>query len=134
MSKFEGKWKLDSSENFDDYMKAIGVSYLVRKMGAAAKPVVTFSHSGDQDQWTVKSESSVKTSEFSFKFDQEFDETTADGRKVKSIMAKDSDTKWTQIQKGEPQSTITRELADPNTMTAIFMAKDVTCKRIYKKV
>jgi len=129
---FEGKWKLESSENFDEYMKALGVSYLVRKMGAAAKPVVTVTNKGDE--WTLKSESSVKTSEFTFSFDKEFDETTADGRKVKSTMARDGETKWTQIQKGEPQSTITRELTDPNTLVTICVAKDISSKRIYKRV
>jgi len=133
MAGFEGKWKLETSENFDEYMKALGVSYLVRKMGAAAKPVMTVSYAGDSDLWTVKSESSVKTSEFTFKFNQEFDETTADGRKVKSSMVKDSDTKWTQVQKGDPPSTITRELTDPNTLVAICVAKDVSSKRVYKR-
>jgi len=134
MSGFEGKWKLDSSENFDEYMKALGVGYLVRKMGAAAKPTMTVTHSGDTDQWTVRSESTVKTSEFSFTFNQEFDETTADGRKVKSTMVKEGDTKWTQVQKGEPQSTITRELTDPNTMVTVCVAKEVSSKRIYKRI
>jgi Lipocalin / cytosolic fatty-acid binding protein family len=53
----------------------------MRKLGASMKPVLTISRNGDL--WKYKSESSVKTTEFDFKFGQEFEETTADGRKVK---------------------------------------------------
>jgi len=131
MSGFVGKWKLETSDNFDEYMKALGVSYLVRKMGASAKPTVVISQAGSK--WTLKSESSVKTVEFTCSFDEEFDETTADGRKVKSTIHADSDKKWTHVQKGDVPSTITRELTDPNTLVMTCVAKDVTSTRVYKR-
>lgn len=31
-SKFVGKWNLVSSENFDDYMKEVGVGLMTRKV------------------------------------------------------------------------------------------------------
>jgi hypothetical protein len=101
MSGFEGRWKLESSENFDEFMKAVGVSYVTRKVGATTKPTVIISAAGDN--WTMRTESSFKNTEISFKFNEEFDEVTADGRKVKSTFTRDSDKKWTQIQKAEIQ-------------------------------
>lgn len=84
MSQFEGKFQLKESNNFEDFMKALGVSYVVRKLGNKSSPVVTISNAGDD--WTFKQESLVKTTEFTCKLDQQFDETTADGRKVLSTM------------------------------------------------
>lgn len=132
MTGFEGKWNVESTVNFDDYMKALGVGMLTRKLGATVKPVVTISR--DADLWKVRAESSVKTTEFQFHFDQEFDEHRADGVKVKSIMTQDSPTKWTQVQKADVPSTLVRELLDDNTMKLTMTAKDVTATRIYKKV
>jgi len=131
MAGFAGKWKLESSENFDEYMKALGVGFMTRKVGATAKPTVVISQSGAQ--WTLRSESAIKTVEFTFGFDEEFEEGTADGRKVKSTVHKDSDTKWTHVQKGEVPSTITRELTDPNTIVMTCEAAGVSSKRVYKR-
>ena len=35
-----GKWQMTESENFDKFMAAVGVSYVVRKLGNASKPLV----------------------------------------------------------------------------------------------
>ena len=53
---------------------------MMRKLGGSAKPVLTISHNGDK--FGIKSETTVKTTEFDFKFGEEFTENTADGRKV----------------------------------------------------
>jgi len=127
---FEGKWKLDSSENFDEYMKALGVSYMLRKMGASAKPSLVISAAGDQV--TIKTES-VKNTEISFKFGVEFDEVTADGRKAKSTISKVSDKKWSHVQNADISSTMDRELVDNDTMIVTCEAKGVISKRIYKR-
>ena len=38
-----GKYQLTESENFDNFMGALGVGYLVRKLGNRSKPLVTLS-------------------------------------------------------------------------------------------
>jgi len=130
MAGFEGKWKVDSTENFDEYLKAIGVNMMMRKMASSAKPPLTITRSGER--WTIKTEG-VKTTEISFSFGEEFDETTADGRKAKSTVTQDSPRKWTQVQKADIPSTVTRELIDDNTMKQICTAKGVTFTRVYKR-
>ncbi|XP_052073931.1 cellular retinoic acid-binding protein 2-like [Mytilus californianus] len=37
-----GKWKLDRSENFDEFLKELGLNVVFRKMAESAKPVVEF--------------------------------------------------------------------------------------------
>ena len=76
-----GKWQLTQSENFDEFMSALGVGYLTRKLGNASKPLVTVSQLGPRE-YEIKQESLVKTSATKFKIDEPFDETTADGRQV----------------------------------------------------
>uniref|UniRef100_A0A8C6HCB0 Cytosolic fatty-acid binding proteins domain-containing protein n=1 Tax=Mus spicilegus TaxID=10103 RepID=A0A8C6HCB0_MUSSI len=78
---FVGTWKLVSSENFDDYMKEVGVGFATRKVAGMAKPNMIISVNGDLV--TIRSESTFKNTEISFKLGVEFDEITADDRKVK---------------------------------------------------
>jgi len=51
------------------------------KLGNSAKPTVFITVEGDT--WTIKSESTFKSSRAEFVLGQEFDETTADDRKMK---------------------------------------------------
>ena len=75
-----GKFQLKTSENFDEFMSKLGVSYMIRKLGNASSPVVTVTE--NENVLTFKQESLVKTSEFSCQLGVPFDETSADGRKV----------------------------------------------------
>merc|ERR1712037_310335 len=84
MAACTGKYKLTHSENFEEFMKALGVGLVTRKLGNKSSPVVTVTE--EAGEFTMKQESLVKTSEIKFKIGQEFDEVTADGRQVKSKM------------------------------------------------
>ena len=59
----------------------VGVGMVMRKMGAAAKPSQEISQDGDS--WVIKTTSTFKNTELNFTPGVEFDETTADGRKMK---------------------------------------------------
>ncbi|XP_060098933.1 myelin P2 protein-like isoform X2 [Heteronotia binoei] len=85
-NKFVGSWKLVSSENFDDYMKELGVGLATRKLGSLARPKVIISMKGDVV--TIRTESAFKNTEITFKLGQEFEETTADNRKTKECIMK----------------------------------------------
>ena len=77
---FKGEWKLDSSENFEELMKELGVGMILRKVGATTKPNVRFEFV--DDQWVMTTTSAIKTHVIKFKLDTEFEEETLDGRKV----------------------------------------------------
>jgi hypothetical protein len=126
---FVGKWKMDSSENFDAYMKAVGVGAIMAKAGSAAKPTVYISIDGDT--WTLKSETTFKNSEIKFKLGQEFDETTVDDRKMKTTITLVGN-KLIQDQKGTIPSTITREV-NGDKMVVTCTAGDVVATRHYTK-
>ena len=73
---------MTESNNFDAFMSALGVSYMVRKLGNASKPLVTITATGP-NAYELKQVSLIKTSQIAFKLDEPFEETTADGRKVR---------------------------------------------------
>lgn len=122
------KYKLSSSENFDDFMKALGVSMMTRKMGATVNPVVELTES--DGVYTLKTTSPFKNSEIKFKLGEEFDEETPDGRKVKSVCTLEGN-KLIQVQKGDKETTIEREYT-PTEMKAVMKVDDIVCTRVYK--
>ncbi|XP_071559248.1 fatty acid binding protein isoform X2 [Temnothorax nylanderi] len=128
-SEFLGKrYKLFSSENFDEFMKALGVGMVTRKMGSTVSPVVELTEK--DGLYTLKTTSPFKNTEIKFKLGEEFDEETADGRKVKSVCTLDGN-KLVQVQKGEKDTTIEREF-NATEMKAIMKVDDIVCTRVYK--
>ncbi|PAA48084.1 hypothetical protein BOX15_Mlig028048g2 [Macrostomum lignano] len=134
MSTFEGKWQMTSSENFDAYMKALGTSFLVRKAAAAATPVQDIRCHGN-GRYTIVTITSIKTIELNFTLDEEFDETTADGRQAKSVVTMATPGKLVHQQRGQPEVIITRQLEpDGQGFVMTLECKGVTCVRRYKRM
>ncbi|GAB6030059.1 DNA-binding proteins Bright/BRCAA1/rbp1 [Chamberlinius hualienensis] len=128
-TEFLGKFKLVSSDKFEDYMKALGVGMVTRKMANTATPVQTITEDGNK--FTIKTETSFKTTVIEFELGKEFDENTADGRKVKTTVTKDGN-KLIQTQKGDKDSVLIREF-NGNEMKMTLKADDVVCTRVYQK-
>lgn len=123
------KHKLDSTENFDEYMKALGVDAVRRLASIIWFPV--FELTCDGDVWTMSNKFLFKSSQVKFKLGEEFDEErTDDGVPVKSVITIEGN-KMTHTMKGEPESTVVLEFSD-SEMIAVATVKEVTCKRTYK--
>ncbi|WP_411026928.1 lipocalin/fatty-acid binding family protein, partial [Salmonella sp. s55044] len=78
-----GKYKLDKHENFEKFMEALGVGFATRKIGATVKNTNEITHSGGKFKLIQKS--TFKNSEIEFELGKEFETTTVDGRKVKTV-------------------------------------------------
>ncbi|XP_006135347.2 fatty acid-binding protein, adipocyte [Pelodiscus sinensis] len=127
---FVGTWKLISSENFEDYMKELGVGFATRKMAGVAKPNVSISINGDVI--TIRTESTFRNTEISFKLAEEFEETTADDRKVKSTVTLENGS-LIQVQKWNgKETTLTRKLVDGKLVVECAM-NTVTSTRVYER-
>merc|ERR1711915_251560 len=130
MSECTGKYKLATSENFEEFMKVLGVGLITRKLGNKASPTVTITKEGDE--YNFKQES-FKTSEFKFKVGEPFEEITADGRKVMSTMTQlapnvmQHDMKGTD---GGKDSVCVREFFK-DKLIAVCSCEDVTTTRVY---
>ncbi|KAJ7994693.1 hypothetical protein DPEC_G00252140 [Dallia pectoralis] len=134
MPDFGGTWKMRSSENFDELLKALGVNAMLRKVAgaAASKPHVEIRQSGEQ--FYIKTSTTVRTTEINFTIGQEFNEETVDGRKCKSLATWETESKMTCRQTlldgNGPRTFWTRELRG-DELVLTFGADDVICTRIY---
>uniref|UniRef100_A0A8C2SB58 Fatty acid binding protein 3 n=1 Tax=Capra hircus TaxID=9925 RepID=A0A8C2SB58_CAPHI len=106
------------------------VGFATRKVAGMAKPTVIISVNGDVVN--IKSESTFKNTEMSFKLGQEFDEVTPDDRKVKSIINLDEGA-LVQVQNWDGKSTtIKRKLVDDKLVLECVM-NGVTATRVYER-
>ncbi|XP_048831575.1 fatty acid-binding protein, brain-like [Brienomyrus brachyistius] len=127
---FCGTWKLVDSQNFDEYMKAIGVGFALRQIGNVTKPTIIISEDGDKV--VLKTQSTFKNNEISFILGEEFEETTPDDRKCKSTVTLEDD-KLVQVQKWDgKETTFVREVKD-GKMIMNLTCNDVNALRIYEK-
>ncbi|KAM6376438.1 fatty acid-binding protein 5 isoform 1-T6 [Alca torda] len=108
-----------------------GVGMAMRKMGSMAKPDVHIIKDGDTI--TVKTESTFKTSQFSFKLGEKFEENTLDGRKTQTLVSLKDDGSLIQEQEWDGKKTIiTRKLVDGQLVVECDM-NGVKCVRVYQK-
>ncbi|XP_074693461.1 cellular retinoic acid-binding protein 1 isoform X1 [Strix aluco] len=116
MPNFAGTWKMRSSENFDELLKALGVNAMLRKVAvaAASKPHVEIRQDGDQ--FYIKTSTTVRTTEINFKIGESFEEETVDGRKCRSLATWENENKiyckQTLVEGDGPKTYWTRELAN----------------------
>ncbi|XP_021052376.1 fatty acid-binding protein 12 [Mus pahari] len=131
VDQLQGTWKSVSCDNFENYMKELGVGRASRKLGCLAKPTVTISTDGDLI--TIKTRSIFKNQEISFKLGEEFEEITPRGRKSKSTVILDNDS-LVQVQDWDgKKTTICRRLVD-GKMVVESAVNNVTCTRTYQRV
>ncbi|XP_077598898.1 fatty acid binding protein 4a [Stigmatopora nigra] len=131
VEKFVGTWKMISSENFDDYMKAIGVGFAIRQVGNRTKPNLILTVD-DQGTVSMKTQSTFKTSEIKFKLNEPFEETTADDRKTRTVISLENG-KLVQKQCWDGKETsIEREVTDGKLIARCIMG-DVVAVRTYVK-
>uniref|UniRef100_H3CSQ5 Cellular retinoic acid-binding protein 1 n=1 Tax=Tetraodon nigroviridis TaxID=99883 RepID=H3CSQ5_TETNG len=134
MPNFAGTWKMKSSENFDELLKALGVNTMLRKVAVAAASNPHVEIRQDGEKFYIKTSTSVRTTEINFHIGEEFDEETVDGRKCKSFATWESENKihckQTLVDGDGPKTFWTREL-NGDQLTLVFGADDVVCTRIY---
>ncbi|XP_010376776.1 fatty acid-binding protein 12 [Rhinopithecus roxellana] len=131
VDQLQGTWKSVSCENFEEYLKELGIGRASRKLGCLAKPTVTISTGGDVI--TIKTKSIFKNNEISFKLGEEFEEVTPSGHKTKSKVTLDKES-LIQVQNWDgKETTITRKLVD-GKMVVESAVNSVICTRTYEKV
>ena len=94
---FVGKYHLIDSQGFDEFMIALGINFLQRKLAGTAKPDYDITKNGDY--YTLKTVAPLKSSEFTFKFGEEFEQDRINGERVKGIIKLEGN-KWVEKQFG----------------------------------
>ncbi|KAM4644586.1 cellular retinoic acid-binding protein 2 [Amazona ochrocephala] len=135
MPNFSGNWRMKSSENFEELLKALGVNVMLRKIAvaAASKPAVEIRQEGES--FYIRTSTTVRTTEIRFSIGQEFEEQTVDGRPCKSLAKWESENKMVceqRLLRGEgPRTGWSRELTNDGELILTMTADDVVCTRVY---
>uniref|UniRef100_A0A8R1I1V2 Lipocln_cytosolic_FA-bd_dom domain-containing protein n=1 Tax=Caenorhabditis japonica TaxID=281687 RepID=A0A8R1I1V2_CAEJA len=127
-----GKWNYVSAENFDEYMKEVGIGWAVRTIANKTKPTLEFTVSGDD--WTMNSNSTFKNYTLKWTIGKQFDEKTADGRDVSNLFTIEND-RLVQIETGKnggKDSRIERYIEN-GKLYIVCTSSNVKCTRIYAK-
>ena len=54
MSEFHGSWKFVSCDNFDEYLKELGINVVLRKLAMLANPTVIFWENEADGKWNMR--------------------------------------------------------------------------------
>ena len=65
MEAFIGKFTRTSAENYEEFLKELDVSYLLRKAATVSTPTMEVSESNGV--WTIKTSTTLKSMELKFK-------------------------------------------------------------------
>merc|ERR1712055_316959 len=113
MVQITGTYTQTSCDNYEEFLKALGVGFILRKAAMASTPVMTITENGGK--YTMITKTTVKSIEICFKLGEEFEEDTTDGRHCKTIVTLEGN-KMTTNQKatksGEKNVVVVREFAD----------------------
>ncbi|MFI5761857.1 lipocalin/fatty-acid binding family protein [Streptomyces sp. NPDC051563] len=128
---FAGKYEMTSSDNFEEYLKAVGVGFATRKLAASSKPTEELTEDGNA--FTLKTVTTFKTTNLAFVLGEEFIEEREDGDKFPTTIVRDGN-KLVQTQKlDNVTATITRTFT-ADGLEATLEADGVVSKRSYKRV
>ncbi|CAJ1069051.1 fatty acid-binding protein%2C liver-type [Xyrichtys novacula] len=125
---FSGKYQLESQENFEAFMKAIGLPDELIQKGKDIKSVSEIEETGDNFKVTVTTGTKVLVN--SFVIGQESEIETITGDKVKTVVRRDGNKLRVSL-KGIESVT---ELVDGNTIVNTMTLGGIVYKRTSKRL
>ncbi|XP_025723410.1 fatty acid-binding protein, liver [Callorhinus ursinus] len=125
---FSGKYQLQSQENFEVFMKAVGLPDELIQKGKDIKGVSEIVQNGKHFKLTITTGSKVIQNEFTL--GEECELETMTGEKVKAVVQMEGDNKLVTTFKGIKSMTELNGDMITNTMTL----GDIVFKRISKRI
>ncbi|KAM7017683.1 fatty acid-binding protein, liver-type-like [Tautogolabrus adspersus] len=125
---FSGKYQLESQENFEPFMKAIGLPDELIQKGKDIKSISEIEETGDNFKVTVTTGTKVLVN--SFTIGQEADIETITGEKVKAVVMRDGKKLKVSL-KGIESIT---EMVDENTIVNTMTLGGIVYKRTIKRM
>merc|ERR1711970_423017 len=133
MVQITGNYTQISNEGYEDFLKALGVSFLLRKAAMASTPVMTITEAGGN--WTMITKTSMKSIELKFRLGEEVEEDTTDGRHCKTTVTLEGNKMTTTqkaTKKGEKDVVVVREFVG-DTITYTATCEGVSSVQKYKR-
>ncbi|XP_029019510.1 fatty acid-binding protein, liver-type-like [Betta splendens] len=125
---FAGKYQLDCQENFEPFMKAVGIPDDLIQKGKDIKSISEIEESGDNFKVTVTTGSKVLVNAFTV--GQESELETLTGEKVKAVVHREGNKLRVNL-KGIESVT---ELVDGNTIVNTLTLGNIVYKRTSKRM
>ncbi|BFZ12574.1 hypothetical protein BsWGS_15613 [Bradybaena similaris] len=135
VDKLIGHWKLDTTDNLEEYMKAMKVNIILRKV---ARTLTNYEEiTKEDDTWSIHITSTFKSAKMVFKIGEPFKDNTMDGRSVMTTFTIEDDTL---IETQEPLNTshaagrFERKVMEDGRMclTCIATEENVVAKRYHQ--
>ena len=134
--KAKGKYERVSEEQYDDFLKALGVNFMLRKAATVSTPVMEVSELGGV--WSINTSTSLKAMELNFKIGEVFDETTPDGREVSAMVTLEGNkfiSEQTAKKSGQKSTKTVREFTGSECIvTMTIIGSDHVCVQKFKKL
>jgi len=137
-----GIYDYQSSVNFDNYLKQLGVNYVLRKLAALASPTVTIGTNCQDHElhdkeciWSIKTDTVFRSHSVSFKLNQKSKDVTMDGRDVEFSIYQPKSNQWVEEQHDVNQNlttTITRDFKS-DQMRVGLLVQGITAASIFKR-
>ncbi|XP_054028298.1 fatty acid-binding protein, liver-like [Dryobates pubescens] len=125
---FTGKYELQSQENFEPFMKAIGLPDDQIQKGKDIKSTSEIVQDGNKFKFSVTTGSKVITNEFTI--GEEFEFTLPTGQKAKAVFQLEGDNKLVGTMQGMKY---VNELKG-DIMTSVLTMGDIVYKRVNKRI
>ncbi|KAK5932336.1 fatty acid-binding protein, liver-type-like [Gymnodraco acuticeps] len=125
---FSGRYQLESQENFEPFMKAIGLPDELIQKGKDIKSISEIEENGDHFKVTVTTGSKVLVNSFTIGKEAELETVT--GEKVKSVVHREGN-KLKVCLKGIESIT---EMVDANTILNTMTVAGIVYKRTIKRI
>lgn len=135
MAQFNGKYMLDSSDDMEEFMKALGVSDELRKIGSSVVPVVTI-ETADGNHFKFTTVTTFATVVIEFNLGEEVELTTADGRKTKNVYTVEGNSLKQEEKPADgngPTATYVKTLTASGDIEMVMSTAGIVAKRFYKK-
>ncbi|XP_071486997.1 fatty acid-binding protein-like [Diadema setosum] len=134
MSQLVGKWKLVRSDNFEEYLKKMGVNAPMRKLAIHMYPTCEITRNGDQ--FAIKMNVPVITiHEQQFTLGTAFEDLLPSGEKQMTVATLESEDKLKLIQEeesDEPHIVVREVVGEEMVMTC--SKGSVSCTRVFKRL
>ncbi|KAK6483813.1 retinol-binding protein 2-like [Huso huso] len=129
---YNGTWEMESNENFEGYMKALGIDFATRKIAQHLSQTKVLSQNGDK--FETKTLSTLRNYELNYTVGEEFEEHTKglDNRVVKTLVTWDGD-KLVCVQKGEKQNRGWKHWIEGDKLHLEITCEDQVCHQVFKK-
>ncbi|XP_050405974.2 fatty acid-binding protein homolog 5 [Patella vulgata] len=136
MGQLLGNWKLEKNENWDEFMSAMGMNFVLRKV--ASKLTVCQEIIQNGDNWEINMTSTFKNKSIKFQLGVPFDDETMNGRKIKATFTLKDDVlilNQKGIKEGDSDMVVTRQVDENDQLIETFkiVQKNVVAVKTSKR-